>query len=81
MARGFRPPEPVEDKKAKELRALIEYKKILTGLSDEEIAIPIGMKPDTFRKKRCHPERFTYPEIIKLLTRLKATDEERLRVI
>ena len=51
------------------------------GVSDKQMAAATGMATDTFRKKKLHPERFTYPEVLRIFKRLDFPDEEILEAI
>ena len=81
MARGWKQEIPIEDVKVRELKAIISYKMIQLDLDDEKVSAKTLMKKDTFRKKRCHPEKFTYIELIRLAKALEFSDEETLKVV
>ena len=50
-------------------------------VSDEQMAALTGMSPNTYRKKKLHPEMFTYPELRKLFIRLKFPEDEILEAL
>ena len=50
-------------------------------VTDKQMALVTGMSKDTFAKKKLHPERFTYPELIRVCKKLKFPDSEILEVI
>ena len=53
--------------------------------SGKEARLRVGrlldINPDTYLKKKNHPERFTYPELLKLIEFFGFTDTEVLEVM
>lgn len=47
-------------------------------VTDKQMAAVTGMHEDTFAKKKNHPERFTYPELMQVFKKLKFPDCEIL---
>ena len=47
-------------------------------VTDKQMAAVTGMSKDTFAKKKNHPERFTYPELMRVVKRLHFPDSEIL---
>lgn len=47
-------------------------------VTDKQMAALTGMNPSTFAKKKNHPDRFTYPELVIVFRRLKFPDSEIL---
>ncbi len=50
-------------------------------VTDKQMAAVTGMYPDTFAKKKNHPERFTYPELMQVIKRLHFPDSEVLEIM
>ncbi|MDO5799131.1 MAG: toxin HipA [Eubacteriales bacterium] len=50
-------------------------------VSDEQMAATTGMSATTYKKKKVHPEMFTYPELRKIFIRLKFPEDEILEAL
>lgn len=53
----------------------------IKGVTDGQMAATLGIAERTYSQKRLHPERFTYPEFIRLCSRLELTDAEILEAV
>ena len=49
-------------------------------VTNKQMAAVTGMSPGTFAQKTNHPERFTYPELMRVFEKLKFPDSEVLEV-
>ena len=77
---------PVIKKSDEEVRYALMKGNILKRMeayqvTDKQMALVTGMAEKTFAQKKNHPERFTYPEVIRLCRKLKFPDNEILEVI
>ncbi len=50
-------------------------------ISDKQMAAVTGMHPGTFAQKKNHPDRFTYPELLKVVRYLHFPDYEILEIM
>lgn len=51
------------------------------GVTDKQMALCIGVATGTFQQKKLHPERFTYPELVRLMKKLDFPETEKLEVM
>lgn len=56
----------------------IKKRMTFLNVSDKEMANLVGLSERRFAEKRRMPELFTYPELTKLVVRLKMSDSEIL---
>lgn len=50
-------------------------------VTDKQMAAVTGMNPSTFAKKKNHPDRFTYPELVIVFRLLHFPDSEILEAM
>lgn len=66
-----------EEKSYKLLKGNILKRMEAERVSDAQMAAA-GMSKETYRRKKLHPERFTYPELIMVFRRLGFPESEIL---
>ncbi|HIY02667.1 MAG TPA: toxin HipA [Candidatus Blautia faecipullorum] len=67
-----------EEKSYKLLKGNILKRMEAERVSDAQMAAATGMSKETYRRKKLHPERFTYPELIRVFRRLGFPESEIL---
>lgn len=63
------------------LASIIIKQTKIKGVTDKQMAACLGMAERTYTRKRLHPEMFTYPEFIRLCSRLELTDSDILEAV
>lgn len=70
-----------EEKCCAHLKGDIRKRMEVEQVTDRQMAAVTGMSKDTFAKKKNHPERFTYPELMQVFRRLHFPDSEILEAL
>lgn len=63
------------------LKGNIKKRMEANQVTNKQMGLVTGMHHETFARKTNHPERFTYPEFIETVNKLKFTDEEILDAV
>ena len=67
-----------EEKSYKLLKGNILKRMEAERVTDAQMAAVTEMSKETYRRKKLHPERFTYPELIRIFRRLGFPESEIL---
>lgn len=70
-----------EEKRCRLLSGNIKKRMDAMQITDKQMAACTGMAAGTFNQKKNHPERFTYPELMRLFKKLKFPIEEITEVL
>ncbi len=74
--------EPTIPTSLKWILGKYEAKKFRTSKeARKRVGLLLDIAPETYAQKKNHPERFTYPELHKLIRFFDFTDEEILEVM
>lgn len=70
-----------ENKKKRLLSGMIQARMDAEQITANQMAAMLGIHPETFKRKKNHPEFFTYPELMKIFKKLEFPESEILEVM
>ena len=70
-----------ENKKKRLLSGMIQARMDAEQITVNQMAAILGIHPETFKRKKNHPEFFTYPELMKIFKKLSFPESEILEVM
>ena len=70
-----------ENKKKRLLSGMIQARMDAEQITAKQMAAMLGIHPETFKRKKNHPEFFTYPELMKIFKKLSFPENEILEVM
>ncbi len=70
-----------ENKKKRLLSGMIQARMDAEQITANQMAAMLGIHPETFKRKKNHPEFFTYPELMKIFKKLNFPESEILEVM
>lgn len=70
-----------ENKKKRLLSGMIQARMDAEQITTNQMAAMLGIHPETFKRKKNHPEFFTYPELMKIFKKLSFPENEILEVM
>lgn len=70
-----------ENKKKRLLSGMIQARMDAEQITTKQMAAMLGIHPETFKRKKNHPEFFTYPELMKIFKKLSFPENEILEVM
>lgn len=70
-----------ENKKKRLLSGMIQARMDAEQITVNQMAVMLGIHPETFKRKKNHPEFFTYPELMKIFKKLEFPESEILEVM
>lgn len=70
-----------ENRKKHLLSGMIRARMDAKQITVNQMASILGIHPETFKRKRNHPEFFTYPELMKIFKKLEFPESEILEVM
>ena len=70
-----------ENKKKRLLSGMIQARMDAEQVTVSQMAAMLGIHPETFKRKKNHPEFFTYPELMKIFKKLEFPESEILEVM
>ncbi len=70
-----------ENKKKRLLSGMIQARMDAEQITVNQMAAMLGINPETFKRKKNHPEFFTYPELMKIFKKLNFPESEILEVM
>lgn len=70
-----------ENKKKRLLSGMIQARMDAEQITTNQMAAILGIHPETFKRKKNHPEFFTYPELMKIFKKLSFPENEILEVM
>lgn len=70
-----------ENRKGRLLSGMIQARMDAKQITTKQMAAMLGIHPETFKRKKNHPEFFTYPELMKIFKKLEFPESEILEVM
>lgn len=70
-----------ENRKKRLLSGMIQTRMDAEQITVNQMAAMLGIHPETFKRKKNHPEFFTYPELMKIFKKLSFPENEILEVM
>lgn len=70
-----------ENRKKRLLSGMIQARMDAEQITTNQMAAMLGIHPETFKRKKNHPEFFTYPELMKIFKKLSFPENEILEVM
>lgn len=70
-----------ENRKKRLLSGMIQTRMDAEQITVNQMAAMLGIHPETFKRKKNHPEFFTYPELMKIFKKLSFPESEILEVM
>lgn len=70
-----------ENRKKRLLSGMIQARMDAEQITTKQMAAMLGIHPETFKRKKNHPEFFTYPELMKIFKKLGFPESEILEVM